>query len=394
MVADHLDADGEVMSRLRSAFGPKFPIAITLDLHGNLSQRLIENASLAVAYRTCPHVDQFECGQRAAHLLVKQIRGEIRPTMALAKPPFIFNIMAHDTATEPLRWFMQRTRDLERQPGILAVSLLPGFPYADVPQMGPSVLVITQDNDLDLASPGSGRGAGRRTLGSRDINSSPIYRTPRLLSPRACCKADKLPVLCSSIPATTSAARLSGGRHDYSARIAFPRGRGPDSVVLSLCTERSEPLLRGRHVANEVTLTVGGKVDRLHGEPVEVVGRVRLLHDGNYLEAAARHGGRRLNHMGLTALVELPGRNLLVLTTQRHPPFSLGQLTCVGIDPSRQRILVVKAAIAYKAAYVPIAGTIIEVDTPGLTAVNPMRSLPAPVIPALPSLTAWLFPLE
>jgi microcystin degradation protein MlrC len=122
-----------------------------------------------------------------------------------------------------------------------------------------------------------------------------------------------------------------------------------------------------------VHLTVGGKVDRLHGNPVTVTGRVRLLHDGTYVEPAVRHGGKRINHMGPTALVELPGENLLVLNTQRHPPFSLGQLTCLGIRPERQRLLVVKAAIAYKAAYGPIAGTIIPVDTPGLTAVNPRR---------------------
>ena len=126
-------------------------------------------------------------------------------------------------------------------------------------------------------------------------------------------------------------------------------------------------------VDKEVSLVVGGKVDRLHGEPLPVTGRVRLLHDGTYVEPDVRHGGRRVNQMGKTALVELPGRNLLVLNSLRHPPFSLVQLTCLGIKPEQQRILVVKAAIAYKAAYVPIAGTIIPVDTPGLTAVNPER---------------------
>jgi microcystin degradation protein MlrC len=98
---------------------------------------------------------------------------------------------------------------------------------------------------------------------------------------------------------------------------------------------------------------------------------VRLLHDGTYVEPAVRHGGKRVNHMGTTALVELEGGSLLVLTTLRHPPFSLGQLTCLGIHPEAQRILVVKAAIAYKAAYAPVAGTVIEVDTPGVTAANP-----------------------
>src|SRR5207249_3019255 len=122
-----------------------------------------------------------------------------------------------------------------------------------------------------------------------------------------------------------------------------------------------------------VRFQVGGKVDRRHGDPIAVSGTVRLLHDGTYVEEEARHGGRRVNRMGRTALVELPGNNLLVLNSLRHPPFSLGQLTCLGISPQRQRVLVVKAAIAYKAAYLPVAGTIIEVDTPGLTAVNPAR---------------------
>jgi microcystin degradation protein MlrC len=123
----------------------------------------------------------------------------------------------------------------------------------------------------------------------------------------------------------------------------------------------------------EVALQVGGKVDRQHGEPVAVRGVVRRLHDGTYVESEVRHGGKRVNHMGPTALVELSGDNLLVLTSLRHPPFSLGALTCLGIEPQRRRVLVVKAAIAYRAAYGPLAGTIIEVDTPGLTAVNPER---------------------
>src|SRR5262249_42276070 len=108
-------------------------------------------------------------------------------------------------------------------------------------------------------------------------------------------------------------------------------------------------------------------------DPLSVVGRVRVLHDGTYVEPQVRHGGKRVNHMGLTALVEIQGRNLLVLNSFRHPPFSLGQLTCLGIRPQLCRILVVTAAIAYKAAYARVAGTVIEVDTPGLTAVNPER---------------------
>jgi microcystin degradation protein MlrC len=151
MVAQsHLDADGEVLTRLRRAVGRELPLAVTLDLHGNLSQRLIDCCDVAVAYRTCPHVDQRECGRRAASLLMRRLRGEIRPCLALAKPPLLVNIMAHDTSQPPLRPFMEAARALEQQPGILAASLLPGFAYADVPQMGPSIVVVS-DGDPEQA---------------------------------------------------------------------------------------------------------------------------------------------------------------------------------------------------------------------------------------------------
>ena len=72
-------------------------------------------------------------------------------------------------------------------------------------------------------------------------------------------------------------------------------------------------------------------------------------------------------------VIDLGNENTLILNSIRTPPFSLGQLTSVGVEPQMLRIIVVKAAVAYKAAYEPIAGEIIPVDTPGLTAINPKR---------------------
>jgi microcystin degradation protein MlrC len=119
--------------------------------------------------------------------------------------------------------------------------------------------------------------------------------------------------------------------------------------------------------------SVGGSIDQLHGNPMKVRGMVKSIHVGRWIEYEARHGGRRENNQGHTAVLDLGESNLLVLNSLRTPPFSLGQLTSLGIDPRQAREIVVKAAVAYKAAYAPIAGEIIPVDTPGLTAINPVH---------------------
>lgn len=364
MVAEHQpDGDGEVLARLRTALGPKLPIILSLDLHGNLSERLIELSTAAVSYRTNPHVDQRARGLQAAQWMVRLLRGEIKPVQALAKPPVIVNIMVHDTSQPPLKILIDEARKVEQQPGILGVSVLPGFAYADVPQMGPAIVVVA-DGDRDLAR----READRLGRMLWDMRSRLTRDLP------APYEAVKLALASSQTPVimVDTGDNVGGGSAaDGTVLLAeLLRQQATDAVVCLYAPEEVQACQRAG-VGNHVQLSVGGKVDRLHGDPVDVHGRVRLLHEGTYLEAQVRHGGKRLNNMGLTAVVELPGRVSLVLNSLRHPPFSLGQITSVGIDPKQQRVLVVKAAIAYKAAYVPIAGSVIEVDTPGITAVNP-----------------------
>jgi microcystin degradation protein MlrC len=365
MVADsHLDADGEIASRIRRAL-PELPVAVTLDLHGNISQRLVDHCDLAVAYRTNPHVDQRACGLRAASLLLRRLRGEVRPCTALAKPPMIVNIMTQDTSHDPLRSFMEQTHALEAQPGILATSLLPGFAWSDVPQMGPSVLVVS-DGDPALARLEADRLASR--LWDQRERFSPHLPTPAEAVAQAV-KTEQTPVVLVDTGDNVG----GGSAGDGTILLAELLQQGATGSVVTLYAPGEVQRCFDAGISARLSLRVGGKVDRRHGEPLRVRGVVRRLHDGNYVEPEVRHGGRRFNQMGPTVLFELPGDNLLVLTTQRHPPFSLGALTCLGIEPAKKRILVVKAAIAYKAAYAPVAKTILEVDSPGLTAVNPER---------------------
>jgi microcystin degradation protein MlrC len=164
-----------------------------------------------------------------------------------------------------------------------------------------------------------------------------------------------------------------GSAGDGTILLAELQRQGASGAVVVLYDPGSVEAATRAGVGQPFERAVGGRVDRLHGNPLPVRGVVRSLHPGTWIEEQPRHGGRRHHDQGPAAAIELEGANLLVLNTLRTPPFSLGQLTSLGIEPARQSILVVKAAVAYKAAYGPIAGRVIPVDTPGLTSLNPGR---------------------
>lgn len=359
------DADGEVLRRIRQAVGPDFPIVVTFDLHGNLSEQMIASCDAAVTYRTNPHMDQHETGLRAASLLRQIVVDKLEVYQALAKPPLIISLAVQDTSKEPLKHLMRGFPHWDDDPVILDSSFALGFPYADVPQMGPSVIVVTNE-DAERAQQEADAFANHLWEARAQMRANlPEARD----AVAQALKAKDTPVVLVDFGDNVG----GGSAGDGTILLQELLRQGATQSVVCLSDEGSVQACALAGVNGQVKLTVGGKVDRLHGDPVEVTGRVRALHDGTYVETATRHGGRRVNHMGLTAVVEITGQNLLVLNSYRHPPFSLGQLTCLGIDPRQQRIIVVKAAIAYKAAYAPVARTIIEVDTPGLTAVNPAR---------------------
>ena len=161
MVAEHVrDADGETAARIRQAVGPVLPIVLTLDLHANVSARMIANVTATTIYRTNPHLDQRERGCEAAELLMRILNGEVRPVQALEKPPLMIPILAQNTAAEPLAGIYARLEQLIRTPGILSASFALGYPYADVEEVGPAFLVVGRRR-----SSGSGKGRFPRPSG-------------------------------------------------------------------------------------------------------------------------------------------------------------------------------------------------------------------------------------
>ena len=359
----HPSADTEVLRRLRAALGPELPIVASLDFHGNVSPAMAEYANALVGYQTYPHVDQRRRGLMAAEIVSRAARREIRPVTAIAKRPMILNLLGQATDREPMRSLMAEARQVERDPKMLAVSVMAGFPYADVPDMGPAVMAVA-DGDRELAARAAEHLADRMWEVREQLYvpcPGPEEAVRRALA------AEHGPVILVDLGDNVG----GGSAGDGTVLLAELLKQKASGAVVVLYAAEAVATARSLGVGGYFNGYVGGALDRLHGEPLRVSGTVQSLHDGKWVETEARHGGRRHNDQGPTAVIAIDGPNTLVLNSLRTPPFSLGQLTSLGIDPSRKRVIVVKAAVAYKAAYEPIAVQVIEVDTPGVTAINP-----------------------
>ncbi len=363
---DYRDADAEIARRVRVALGADFPTVITHDFHANISQHLVDQATALVVYKTNPHLDQRQRGIQAAQILIDTIAGKAKPKQALVKPAVFLNIVHQYTSHDPLQAIMQAAVELEQQPGILAANVAAGYQYADVAEMGPSVIVVA-DGDAELAqrSAQNLENLLRQRLDQLtfDLPNAAAAVQQALASP-------EMPVVLVEM-----GDNIGGGSAGDSTFILQELiDQQATGWVVVIFDPAAVQICVAAGINAKVSLSVGGKSDDLHGDPVAISGRVKSLHDGQYVETEPRHGGQRYRDQGLTAVMEIgqaTDPSYLVLTSRREPPFSLHQLLSLGIQPQRQRILVVKAAIAYRAAYEPIAGCIIEVDTPGLTAVNP-----------------------
>lgn len=367
---EYPDGDGEIVCRVRLALGRDLPIVVTHDHHANVSEHVIRESSALIVYKTNPHLDQRDRGLQAAKIIAGMMRGEVRPVQALSKPPMMLNILHQNTDAEPMNSIMQAARDLEQDPRVLAASVAAGYQYADVFEMGPCAVVVT-NGDLELAQ----RSAQQLSDQLWNVRDQLVVNLPdAAVAVRQAKESQLTPVVLVDMGDNIG----GGSPGDGTTVLGELLGQAAEGWVVVIADPEAVQACTRVRIGATISLKVGGKRDRLHGEPVQVAGWVKCLHDGKYREDEPRHGGARYNDQGLTAVLEIPGSrpdvsSMLVLTTKPEAPFSLHQLLSLGIQPRRQQILVVKAAIAYRAAYEPIAGRIIEVDTPGLTAVNPSR---------------------
>jgi microcystin degradation protein MlrC len=352
------DVDGDWLRQIRAALGPARPLIGTLDPHGNLSREMVAATDALVAYRTNPHTDQRERGIEAARLMARTLRGEVRPMQAASFPPLVINIERQETAGTPLSRHYELADQQRHRKGVLSNSILLGFPYADVEEMGSATIAVTDDDPV-LAQ----RLADELARGlweERESFIGQLLDVPSALAEAATragrvCLLDMGDNVGGGAPGDGT--HLVRAIHEQSLPATFACLYDPEAV------QRAE----AAGVGAKVPLRVGDKTDDRHGEPLAATFTVRGLYEGRFRESEPRHGGFTDFDQGRTAVVETASGLTLMLTSRRMVPFSLQQLVACEIDPSAYRILVVKGVHAPVAAYASVCDHFLRVNTPGVT---------------------------
>jgi microcystin degradation protein MlrC len=371
------DADGEILRRVRDLIGPDVPLAATLDMHANVSPGMVEHADVVVVWKTNPHVDPQPRGRRAAELIIATARGEIRPTSALRQVPVALNILKQYTNADPMRALVAALDEIASRERVLDASLAEGFPWADVPAMGMSTLVIT-DRDPDLAAALADELAD--TVWERREEFDAAAPSPAE-AVRSVMASTEGPILLLDV-----GDNIGGGAPGDSVIILHEvRRQGATGVVATVAAADAARACHEAGVGSKVSLTVGAATDDRIGPPFAFEGVVTAVSDGQFEDPMPTHGGKRYYDAGPSAAVDIGDGNTVVVTTLPMNSHSPIQLTSLGLDLADYRAIVAKGVNSPLAGYLPVVTSYTFVDTPGCSA-SDLSSLtferrPVPMLP-------------
>jgi len=377
------DVEGALLARLRAIPGlADLPVFGVFDLHANQTAAMTRLANGLVCYRENPHIDARETGSRAADLLARALRTGKRPRMHFRSVPVIWPPTGTGTADSPMRDCEALARQIEGEhPDIWAVNVVAGFSFADVAEAGVSFSLVTV-GDAAVAEAALDRLA-ELAIGLRE-RGLPAELTPDEALDRAAAVTGPGPVLLVEPAENIGAGAFGNGTAILRALV---RRRVANSAVI-INDPEAVAGLAGVAPGDRITLAIGGKDNPFDAGPLVLAVTLVSRSDGRFdLEDLNSHlvasQGRHID-MGPTAIVRHAGITIM-LTSRRTPPNDLGQWRSQGIDPETLSVIGIKAAVAHRRAYDPIAAASFTVRTSGACASDPRlmpyRKLRRPIFP-------------
>jgi microcystin degradation protein MlrC len=356
------DGEGELLRRIR-AIDAKTPIAVSLDMHANLYDAIIENATVVTGYRTYPHIDTYETALRAGEILLKTIHGEVRPVMAWGNNPMLPHVMRQGSDDHPNKELQARCAalcDPGHHEGALAASLFTGFPHADISNAGLSAVVVTDGNKAlaerlrdDLLD---------RAWVEREAF---VYRLEPLAASIARAKAAEPPA-----PGEGPIVLLdhydncaSGGTMDTTLVLKAILDAGLDNVAaFAIYDPEAVRQAIAAGVGASVTLSVGGKIAMPQiaqpSPPLTLTGTVKTISNGRFRNKGPMGRGV-LTDMGPSVVIDT-GKVEIALISRHVEPSDLNCLLSLGIDPMQKRYVMLKSRIHWRAGLGKVAKEVVE----------------------------------
>jgi len=366
------DCEGDLIERVRRLVGENGVIGCEYDLHCHLTQKRIANADISILYKEYPHTDFLERADELVTLVLRTIKGEIKPVSSLYD---LRLISFYPTTVEPMRSFVDKLSALERsEPGVLSISFGHGFQHADVPDLGSRMLVVT-----DARKPEGDRLA--KAL-AEEVIAKLEALTPKLLAQeealgKALSRNDGTTVI-----ADTSDNAGGGAASDNTDMIRMLIDKGvEDAAVGPLWDPVAVRFCFTVGLGARFKLRFGGKSGPDSGEPIDAeVEVIALCRDSWQSFGAAK------TKLGDSAAIRVGGVEV-VLVSHRNQALGRELFTNLGIDPSKKRIVVVKSANHFRDAFGPIAKEVLYADGRGNVPIN-CRSHP------FTRVTRPLYPLD
>lgn len=358
---DFEDGEGELLRRLRAVVGPDLPIAVSLDLHGNLTKEFVDLASVLAIYRTYPHVDMAATGARAHKLLLQIISNGQPFAKAFRQLDYLIPLQAQSTMREPGRRIYGSLPELEG-PGVASVDLAFGFPPADIHHCGTSMVAYGSDQRaVDLAADA--------LLESLQKSESEFHNplipanTAVRQAMEAAETADKPIVLAD--PQDNPGAGAVG---DTTGLLKALVQEGAKKACLGMLWDPDTA-----NKAHEVGVggtfeaSLGNRLPQPDCSSFDVAVRVEAVSDGKFLFTGPMFGGTHADLGLMAVLLILDDKSEVRVVVGSHRAQNADQAIYrhIGIDPTEQKIVAVKSAVHFLADYQPIAEQVIFTESPG-----------------------------
>jgi microcystin degradation protein MlrC len=358
VLEDAPDGEGELLAAVRKAIGPAVPLVATLDLHGTITPRMVQEADALIGYDTYPHIDLYETGAKAAALLLRAVRREVQPVTLFARSPMLVPAEGMGTDAEPMAGLMAEAKRLRARPGVLAVSLFPVQPWLDIPGTGFCVTAVADGPRRAAEIEPAVRQLAWQGWERRRAFAADLLTVDEAI--QRALASEGGPFVLSESADSTGSGSPGDGAHILERLLALGvRERCLVTVVDAPAVARA--IAAG--VGEDVTTTVGGTLDPRYNRPVPITGRVRILSDGRFTASDKKSAGVEFQ-MGRAAVIEV-GRVAVLATERPAFTFDPALYRSVGLEPRDAKIVVVKSPLQFRDGYGDVARACWVVDTPG-----------------------------